>query len=201
MLSLIASFDDSTLQAILALRSGAGINIFIVISELGRTYTILGFTVIAVLVYLLWKNIPHAAGLIASAGGAFAAVFIIKELVARARPDISIAAYIESSSAFPSGHAALSTAFYGFLAYSLIAGRSRKARIAGYAAFGTLIALISFGRIYLGVHYPSDVLGGFIVGGLFLALGIIIAKRLDRFFRSKSSVGAPSARSAHSQPV
>lgn len=78
---------------------------------------------------------------------------LLKWLIQRSRPDLSPLVE-EKSFSFPSGHAMANTAFYVLLYLA-----ARKEPRAGIFAF-IMIILIDFSRIYLGVHWPSDVLGG-----------------------------------------
>ena len=74
---------------------------------------------------------------------------------------------------FPSGHAMMSLITYGLLAYFLFVGLPRAwLRVPVSAALILLILLIGFSRLYLGVHYVSDMLAGFAVGGLWLSFCI-----------------------------
>jgi undecaprenyl-diphosphatase len=93
-----------------------------------------------------------------------------KYAFAMPRPEPLVNYIIEDSKSFPSGHALASTTFYGFLAL-LILRRVRPIpfRIIVMIAAITLISLISFSRIYIGVHRPSDVLAGIIAGVIWLA--------------------------------
>lgn len=98
------------------------------------------------------------------------AVFVIKLLVARDRPeDIRLVVSLSAGYSFPSGHAA--RAFGAFLLLSF----ASKRRLVAVPLF--LYALmIALSRIYLGAHYPSDVLGGAFAGLLF-AFGVIMASK------------------------
>jgi undecaprenyl-diphosphatase len=69
------------------------------------------------------------------------------------------------SPSFPSGHALTSAAVYGTLAFLVVrAGRTRRMRRATLAGAGLLILGIGLSRLYLGVHYPSDVIAGYLAG-------------------------------------
>jgi len=102
--------------------------------------------------------------------GSTALNLLLKHLFSRARPDLfqMVEAYGYS---FPSGHAMVALCFYGMLAY-LIGRRLRKFvwRLPVYGLALTLVTAIGLSRIYLGVHYPTDVLAGYIAGITWLAI-------------------------------
>lgn len=107
--------------------------------------------------------------------------FLIKCIVQRPRPD-GINLIEESGFSFPSGHSASSFAFYGLLIYIIFCNSRKKSiRLFGIACLSILILLIGISRIYLGVHYASDVLGGFLLAGFYLIYFI------ELFFKSKNS--------------
>jgi membrane-associated phospholipid phosphatase len=88
-----------------------------------------------------------------------------KEVFHRARPDQWIGVH-ESTAGYPSGHATLSLAFYGFLAGVLLRSRlPAGVRVAGTVVAVALVAAIGWSRLALGAHFPSDVLGGYLLGG------------------------------------
>lgn len=94
-------------------------------------------------------------------------VFFTKWFINRPRP---FAASIvgEADGSFPSGHAAVSIFIYGFLAYYFSKNYPNKKLVK--VLFSLVIILIGFSRLYLDVHYFSDVLGGYLIGALFLSL-------------------------------
>lgn len=100
----------------------------------------------------------------------------LKSLFERPRPEVE--ALIEASgTSFPSGNALMSASFYGFLALLLIRvrqkrgpGRNRAPDIAIAVAAAALVLLIGVSRVYLGVHYPSDILAGYTMGGAWLLI-------------------------------
>lgn len=102
---------------------------------------------------------------------------LLKELFARPRPEGEHLTYAAGYS-FPSGHAMISIAFYGFLAYlalRLLPGRTGKALA---VILGVLVFLIGISRIYLNVHYFSDVLAGFLMGGFILFIFIRLGQKM-----------------------
>jgi undecaprenyl-diphosphatase len=142
------------------------------LEEAARDITALGGTPILLLLTCavalqLWINGHSRRALFAlgAVGGAQALSELLKALIARPRPDIvphEVAVY---SASFPSGHAMLATAAYFTLAFILATGANRaRNRIGLYASAGVLAFLIGASRVYLGVHWPSDVVAGWFAG-------------------------------------
>ena len=99
---------------------------------------------------------------------------LLKDLFARPRPRFERPLVVETSYSFPSGQAMESMVVYGMLAYFavlILSGSGKRVAVAVGAA--VLVVLIGFGRAYLGAHYLSDVVGGFVAGGAWL--GAVVA--------------------------
>lgn len=98
--------------------------------------------------------------------------YVLKILFSRNRPaDINL--IVETGFSFPSGHAMISLGIYGFLIYLLLSSDKNKiSKIIGTASLILLIFLIGISRIYLGVHYATDVIAGFIISASYLLLFI-----------------------------
>jgi len=112
-----------------------------------------------------------------SLSGGWVANVLLKLLFQRPRPDFGHLVEVTGFS-FPSGHAMVSLSFYGFLAFLYWQGGGRRPRRYLAAALaGMLISLIGVSRVYLGVHYPSDVLAGF-SAGLVCLLACAVAWRI-----------------------
>ena len=110
---------------------------------------------------------------------------LLKVTFKRTRPASFFGTPIPSSFSFPSGHALLALCFYGILAY-LIALRwnNLPVRCTAWSAAVLLALAIGLSRIYLGVHYPSDVIASY-AAGIFWILAVIIGDRL--LFRGKNN--------------
>lgn len=103
---------------------------------------------------------------------------VLKELVQRPRPE-DIGLVVETGFSFPSGHSMVAMAFFGLLVWLVWHyEKDRVMRLACCGGFSLIILLIGISRIYLGVHYASDVLAGFCVSLAWLALYTSIAAPL-----------------------
>ena len=110
-----------------------------------------------------FARLPRQAMMMAIAmAGALVIELSLKHVFHRARPQPYFNVPLPTSYSFPSGHALSAACFYGMLAL-LVAARVRRRsyRIAIWTVCGLMIAMIGISRIYLGVHYPSDVVGGY----------------------------------------
>lgn len=177
MIALISTLDTGIEQALFAARTPLGVRAFELITELGSGAFIVAALLIAC--FLLWKKglFGYAIGIVVSLAGALAMSEIMKRLLERARPPQEWRAIIETGYSFPSNHATASAALYGFLAYlawKLAPGKWRAILITLCAL---VILLVGFSRMYLGVHYLSDVLGGYLVGAFFAWLGTRAAEK------------------------
>lgn len=117
---------------------------------------------------------------------------LIKNIINRPRPESAILFLTDYS--FPSAHMMVSTCFYGYLCYLMKKSDARKGfKLIFYISMILLILMIGFSRIYLNVHYLSDVLGGLLIGFLLLLVFILYTKnkhklideqiRLDKSFK------------------
>jgi undecaprenyl-diphosphatase len=140
------------------------------ISALGG-FTLMWLFGVAGLAWLLiLRKRAEAAGIAASLIGSSVIDGWLKHLIARPRPELVPHLVQVTNASFPSGHAMVSSAVYLTLALMLAEGveidgwRGRAARVAVVAFFAVLAVLIGMSRVYLGVHWPSDVLAGWCFG-------------------------------------
>jgi undecaprenyl-diphosphatase len=99
---------------------------------------------------------------------------LIKNIIARVRPD-HIRLIEQGGYSFPSGHAMISIALYGFIIYLLMTKSYNKyIKIIGIPLLVLLIIGIGCSRIYVGVHYPSDILAGYLLSMTILLLTITL---------------------------
>ena len=119
---------------------------------------------------------------IAAAGGA-ALNFAIKAMVARPRPPTELVhvQHLIPNPTFPAGHVLNATAFFGFLCYLAHARMAPSWRRTGVIALLVLVmGGMGLARIYSGEHWPSDVLGGYLLGWMWMSVAIVCYRRLER---------------------
>lgn len=170
MLQIINNLDLSILNFLASRHSQALDVFFSTITNLGH-YLFLGFLLMGITLYFLPKNFSSFfIGAWAGFLGSAASVFILKELIQRPRPQIGGFIY-DSEFSFPSGHAAMSLFFYALL---IILGKINNLSSAQRKVLNIfcviLIIVIGFSRMYLNVHYFSDILGGYAIGLIWLAI-------------------------------
>lgn len=105
----------------------------------------------------------------------------MKDLVQRTRPDFLPPLTIEPGYSFPSGHSTLSMVAYGIVVLLVLhSGMPRWLKAPAIAALLALIFLVGLSRVYLGVHFPSDVLGGWLAGAaVVLVFEALVRSRLS----------------------
>ncbi len=148
--------------------------------QLMLTFTTLGSPLvlgifIALAAFGLWRagRWIDAAGLILAAGGAGLLNQLLKLTFQRVRPSLFPGPFHLTSYSFPSGHAMGSIACYGMLAFVAIRiMRNRSSQILLALAALMLVLGVGLSRVYFGVHYPTDVLGGYLAGAIWLAFTV-----------------------------
>ncbi|MEV8391768.1 MULTISPECIES: phosphatase PAP2 family protein [unclassified Streptomyces] len=122
---------------------------------------------------------------------------LVKEVVARTRPPMADAVVAETGFSFPSRHTTVATALLLTMAYLLARRASRRASaVALWAAALALAALVASSRVYLGVHWVTDVSAGFALGAA-AALTLITADLGHRLWARSRNGGAASAAASH----
>lgn len=169
------SFDKAVISTVRSFSSETMDVVMVFITELGSSFT-LGTLLLVGMILLFLKRKDRLASLIfflVVAGGGLVNS-LLKNLFERERPNVNRLIEIDGFS-FPSGHSMGSMLFYGFLVYLLFRSKQRMQRKIGLGILlSIIILLIGISRIYLGVHYPSDVLAGFIAGFIWLCICIIV---------------------------
>jgi undecaprenyl-diphosphatase len=144
------------------------------VQEAGRDITALGggaflflLSLFVGLYLLLQRKVETFILLLAAILGGVLFTEILKELFGRPRPDLVPHGTIATSTSFPSGHSIYAAATYLTLAVILIRVHTQRRMRALFVISALVITfLVGFSRVYLGVHWPADVLGGWLVGGV-----------------------------------
>lgn len=190
----LARWDVSFAHWLSGERSTLGIDVFRVLTFFGSPAVVLAIaTVVCVVLYRRRKLVAAALLPLVLAGGELLNL-ILKLSFHRARPEVGFVQLDTYS--FPSGHAMISTAAYGALAYLAWSHLGMRGRLVLTAGTVIFVALIGFSRLYLGAHYLSDVLAGAVGGTFWLAVAIALqttygerfvirftGSRVDRFAR------------------
>jgi membrane-associated phospholipid phosphatase len=167
----LAAADQPVLDWVLAHRSGAATAAMVAISDAGGT---VGMALLAAVgAVAVWSrgHRGDAAVIVVAALGSAVLLTGFKNLYERARPPAVDQLAIESTYSLPSGHSLGSAVVIGVLAAVAIRHLHRPAaRVAVGALAGCAVALIGVSRLYLGVHWTTDVLVGWLLGGAWLAL-------------------------------
>lgn len=172
-------FSDQKIYNFFVLHRNKGLNIFFTtITELGSAEFLIFFTILSV---ILFKNKFYK--IIVPLNLAFIGGFnqILKHIFVRPRPN-QLRLIEENGYSFPSGHAMASTAFYGLLImFAFKHLKNKKIRNMVCIALGLLILFIDISRIYVGVHYTSDVFAGTCLSIAYLIiLNKIIKERTEK---------------------
>lgn len=136
-----------------------------VITHIGGAKIVLVLTLLAI---ILIKGLKNKLFLLTGAAGTAGINVVLKHIIQRERPNIN-RLIPEKGYSFPSGHAMMSMAFYGmliFLIFKYVKSTALKWTL--IVILTILLSTIGITRIYLGVHYPSDVIGGFLVSLTYL---------------------------------
>lgn len=182
-------FDSSLIHSVYALRNPAMTSFMKSITFFGGEI-FLGAAIIVTILILLKKHKRDAVIFTCILLFGLGLNLLLKDMFQRPRPTFMPLIH-ETSYSFPSGHAMNSFVFYMSLAYFIFHNtRKKKLSVILTCVFGLLILLIGISRIYLGVHYPSDVLAGYAAGLLWFCLVLLFEKSLLflRLFKIKKTV-------------
>lgn len=187
----IVAVDKEFTSVLYKMRSNTLSKVFYTITQLGEANAVFGIGGVVSVIFLYFRNYVAVFAFWLTMAGVGLSTRYGKTFISRERP-ADVAYYAVEHFSFPSGHATTAIALYGLLAYFLYRRyhTHTKRRLLLWLAAG-LILIIGFSRIYLGVHYLSDVLAGFLLGALWLLVGIslvevMLYRKKRRSIRSKS---------------
>jgi membrane-associated phospholipid phosphatase len=183
MVQLDKQFSDF----LFSIRSSWLSEAFYALTQLGTRQATFAMGGLATLVFLYRRRYTAVLAFWLTMAGVGLSVQYGKKFISRDRP-AEVAFYQERNYSFPSGHATTSMALYGMLAYFMYRHLGKKwQRRALLLTTGVLIVMIGFSRIYLGVHYLSDVLAGFLLGAMWVLLGISLMEVMAYLQRRRAA--------------
>jgi membrane protein DedA with SNARE-associated domain/membrane-associated phospholipid phosphatase len=169
---------------------------FLIITAFGsiEALVLLGVVMAA---FLAWgRRWVFLGSWLAAVAGSAVLNHLLKGLFARPRPHFEHPLLVETSYSFPSGHAMESFVVYGMLAYfAVLALRTWESRVGVVCGAALLVVLIGFSRMYLGVHYLSDVLAGYAAGAVWLSALITGVETIRRSKKEANTGGRTSENS------
>lgn len=174
----IQEFDSLVYGFIVQQVKGPSANILRLLTHLGGAFFVISITIILICVI---KNKKYSICIVTNLMGVTVLNQALKFMIQRPRPDEIDRLIQENGFSFPSGHSMASMAFYGLLMYFAYKNvKSTKLKCGIYILLAIVILLIGISRIYLGVHYASDVLAGFCLSILYLVafIKLVIPKIL-----------------------
>jgi undecaprenyl-diphosphatase len=166
-----------------------GDHVFTTITFLGNALVISAGTGLIGFWYARQRNWKKLILLFSAVAGGALLNLVLKNIFQRTRPAIPGAYMVDTGFSFPSGHTMISLVFYGMVAYlALSYVKNKKWKTLIIAGTLAICAMIGFSRLYLGVHFLTDVLAGWAAGGLWLAICILWDLwQQNRFLRKAAS--------------
>lgn len=164
-------YDEVIMQAVHRIDHPATHNVLHASTQLG-SHIAIGTAAGLTALMMIKRGRKHDAWtVVVSTGGAMAINTILKNIFRRQRP-IEMARRIKlpRSHSFPSGHSLLSAATYPIVTHHLVEDQSLAVQAFAHTLTGMIVLSVGFSRVYFGVHFPSDVLGGFAAGFGWLGL-------------------------------
>ena len=170
----LTTFDPIFGNWLISQTTLTGDQIFSVLTFLGNALVISTGTALLGFWFARKKYWDKLFFLFGSVGGSATLNLLLKNIFQRTRPFFLHAYLVDTGYSFPSGHAMISLAFYGALAIlAVMMFKSRRAKILIVICAFLLSALIGFSRLYLGVHFLTDILAGWSLSILWLAVCVL----------------------------
>lgn len=156
-------FDDTVRYRVYSIRSEKLTMFWKFITHSGDSEIVIMLGIVLLLVKSLRKK--YGVKFAIAALSSTALYQVMKYIFQRPRPDIALRLIEESGYSFPSGHSMNCLVSYGILAYLILkyCGNARLAKILS-VGLGLIIILIGLSRVYVGVHFPTDIIGGWSLG-------------------------------------
>lgn len=160
-------FDEIMMEYVHNKTTALGISIMTKITYLGSVYFFLPAGILIFIILVKKKNMEGIRLLVLSTIGSYGLNSMLKKIFIRARP-LKYFLIEQEGYSFPSGHAMVSMSFYTTMTYLLVKNmRNQNAKKILWIINFIIVTSIGFSRIYLGVHWPTDILVGYLLGYIF----------------------------------
>lgn len=183
----VVTLDQQFTAFLFSIRSRWLSQVLYALTQIGTREAVFAFGGLATLVFLYRRRYMAIMAFWLTMAGVGLSVQYGKKFISRDRPAQAVAFYQEHNFSFPSGHATTAMALYGMLAYLTYRRLHTPTERKVLVIFSVLlIVVVGFSRIYLGVHFLSDVLAGFLLGASWVLLGISLMETLT-FYRQRKA--------------
>ncbi len=176
---IFQSIDNHALIFFSQLRCPASDAFFLAVTYFGSEGFIIAACILFAVIFFIYRKTPSYILFLGTILATSNFIYFFKTLTNRVRPEIVTPVYQEVLSSFPSGHAAFAVVFYGFIAYTLAnlvkTKNTQQNLLVGWIF---IFILIGYSRLYLGVHFLSDVIAGYAAGFFILSVSIILLEKL-----------------------
>jgi undecaprenyl-diphosphatase len=164
-------YDKAFMEVVHKIDHPAVHNVMHATTQLGSHFAIGTAAGLTALLMLKRGRKHDAMTVVVSTGGAMIINTVLKNIFQRQRPiEMARRITLPASHSFPSGHSLLSAATYPIVVHHLVEDQSLPVQAVAHTLVGMIILSVGFSRVYFGVHFPSDVLGGFAAGFGWLGL-------------------------------
>lgn len=178
----LGGLDGTWRDWVLDHRTSVLTDVLIGASRFGSTPSLLVIAA-AVAAWLAWRRQRAESVLIIAAAAGMLVGPLLKAVIGRPRPDTTDHLMLVNSWSYPSGHSLNSMLVFGILTVLALRGPLRAlVLLTGVVLIGT----VGFSRVYLGVHWPSDVLGGWLIGVLWLTICLTVAHAVGEYREYRS---------------
>lgn len=184
----LSAYDPMITADAMGIRTGAATAVARAFTFLGNVETI-AVLALGLIVWLVWRRRDWRPGAVVAGAVGLGAVLtvVLKQVFGRVRPPaVDQLGAFDPEFAFPSGHTLNATILYGLIAAAIILGSRRRAvRVAAVAGWLALSLGVAVSRVYLGYHWATDVLGGFVLGVAVLSAAVLAGMALGVGRRSE----------------
>jgi membrane-associated phospholipid phosphatase len=189
----LAGLDGGWRDAVIAHRTSFLTEVMVSASRFGSVPSLIVIVLVAAGLLAWRRRGADAALVLVSTAGVLLLGPVLKEIIDRERPGVADHIVLVNSLSYPSGHSLDSMGVIGLLTVLAVRAAPGPSRRVCVVAVGVLlVGIVGFSRVYLGVHWPTDVLGGWLVGMLWIALSLTAHDLVRRNSRRSGTVRSSS---------